>query len=70
MPAKRKRTISRGFPVSPEAVKRWQEIRPAGIERRGPGAMLIDDELADALGLPTLVWLGEAAEALDRLEKL
>lgn len=31
--------------------------------------MLTDDELAEALGLPPLLWLGEAAEALDRLKE-
>ena len=31
--------------------------------------MIIDDALADALGLPTLLWLLEAADALDRLEE-
>jgi hypothetical protein len=69
MPVKRKRGIARSYPVSPEALKRWREIRPAGIERQGPGAMIIDDELAEALGLPTLLWLAEAADALDRLEE-
>jgi hypothetical protein len=35
---------------------------------QGNCAILCDDALADALGIPTLLWLWEAAEAKDALE--
>lgn len=70
MPVKRKRGIARSYPVSREALERWREIRPAGIERQGPAAMLTDERLADLLGLPPWLWLLEAADALDRLEAI
>ena len=68
MPVKRKRKITRTMQPSREAVERWRKIRPAGIERQGHCAMLTDECLAEALGLPTLLWLNEAADAFHALE--
>jgi hypothetical protein len=68
MPIKRKRPLSRAVIISPEAIARWREIRPEGIELQGDCAILFDDALADALGIPTLLWLWEAADAYHALE--
>ncbi len=68
MPIKRKRALSRSITISPEALDRWREIRPEGIDLQGDCAILFDDALANALRIPTLLWLHEAREAFDRLE--
>ena len=68
MPVKRKRRIARTVPPSREAVERWREIRPAGIERQGHCSMLTDECLAEALGIPALLWLNEASDAFHALE--
>lgn len=68
MPIKRKRALSRAVIISPEAIARWREIRPEGIDLQGDCGILFDDALADALNIPTLLWLHEAREAFDRLE--
>ena len=68
MPIKRKRARARSVKTSPEAIARWREIRPAGIEVQGRCGMLTDSRLSDALGIPALLWLLEAREAYDQLE--
>jgi hypothetical protein len=68
MPIKRKRGRSRNVKVSQEAIARWREIRPAGIEAQGRCGMLIDERLSEMLGIPALLWLLEVREAYDQLE--
>jgi len=68
MPIKRRRALSRTVTISPEAIARWREIRPDGIELQGNCGNLSDDSLADALGISTLLWLHEAADAFHALE--
>lgn len=68
MPIKRKRPLSRAVIISPEAIALWREIRPEGLELQGDCGILFDDALADALGIPTLLWLWEAADAYHALE--
>ena len=68
MPIKRKRPLSRAVIISPDAIARWREIRPEGLELQGDCGILFDDALADALGMPTLLWLWEAADAYHALE--
>lgn len=51
MPIKRRLSKDRAFKITPEAARRWREIRPASID----GVCIVDDELADALGLPALI---------------
>lgn len=68
MPIKRKRALSRNVRISPAATTRWREIRPEGIDLQGDCGILFDDALADALGIPTLLWLWEAADAFHALE--
>ena len=55
MPIKRKRGIGRNVKISTEALARWREIRPAGIDVAGSAAMLTDDALASAVGFPVLI---------------
>ncbi len=68
MPIKRKRKITKTMQPSIDALERWRQIRPAGIERQGDCAILTDDCLAEALGLPILLWLREAADLFHQLE--
>lgn len=68
MPVKRKRLLSRHVKVSTEAIARWREIRPEGADLQGSCGIIFDQELADALGIPALIWLEEAADALQFLE--
>ncbi len=68
MPVKRKRAISRSVKISPDALARWRKIRPKGIEVERDCGMLVDNVLADALGIPALLWLFETREAYDQLE--
>ena len=70
MPIKRKRPLSRAVIISPDAIARWREIRPEGIELQGDCAILFDYALADALGICPLIWTLEAREAFDRLEAI
>ena len=68
MPIKRKRALSRTVAISPEAIARWREIRPEGIDLQGDCAIIFDDALTDALGICPLIWTLEAREAYERLE--
>jgi hypothetical protein len=68
MPIKRKRALSRNVTISPAAIARWQEIRLEGIDLQGDCGILFDDALSDALGIPTLLWLHEAADVFHALE--
>jgi hypothetical protein len=65
---KLRRRLSLKVTISDQAIARWREIRPSGAHVQGNCAILCDDALADALGIPTLLWLWEAAEAKDALE--
>lgn len=69
MPVKRKRMRFRNARVSNEAIARWREIRPQGAELEENCGIIFDNVLADALGIPTLIWLEEAAAALRQLEE-
>lgn len=66
MPIKRRLAKGRTFRVTPEAVARWREVGPAAMD----GTCILDDELADALGLHALLAmpdedLAELRAALD-----
>jgi hypothetical protein len=61
MPIKRRIAKHRQFAITPEAVRRWREVRAWGI---GP-VCIDDDALGDALGLPALLAMrSEDLEAL------
>lgn len=68
MPVKRKRGIGRSIKIGAEALARWREIRPAGIDVAGSAAMLTDDTLAEALGFPVLVPLPQVMDIHVALE--
>jgi hypothetical protein len=59
VPIRRRLSKGRQFRVTPEAARRWREIRPEGID----GVCIVDDELGDALGLPTLIAMRRAFTA-------
>jgi hypothetical protein len=55
MPAKRRTSKSKRFPVTPEAAARWREAGPDAIAER----CICDDELAEALGLQPLLAMSD-----------
>lgn len=68
--AKLRRTRSRRQPITAAAVAAYRAATEAGlIEVQGQAALICDDALADALGVPALIWLAGGADLVERLEQ-
>ena len=63
MPAKRRHAKRRAFALSPTAVAAWEAAGPGSIEIQGGAGLILDEALSEALRLPPLLWLPEAAAA-------
>ena len=69
MPMKKRLAKRKARTITPEAVARWREVRPYGIEVKDEGGGYIaDDILAEALGEGVLLAMPDAQELVDELE--
>lgn len=67
--AKLRRTRSRRQPITTAAVAAYRAAEADAIAVQGQAALICDDALADALGVPALVWLAGGADLVERLEQ-
>ena len=56
MPIKQRRAKVRPFRISPEAAARWRKVGPGAIDN----VCILDDELAELLGLDSLLAMHNA----------
>ena len=70
MPVKRKQSVARRTKISDEALMRWEQIRPRGIDKQhgDGGFVIVDEKLANALGLYHLIAYPDKIGIVETLE--
>jgi hypothetical protein len=70
MPVRLRRPKRREFQISEQAVARWREVRPHGIEVAADAGIIVDEKLAEALGQFWLLWTPHAPAIRAELEEI
>lgn len=67
--AKLRRVRNKRQPITVAAVAAYRAARPGSVSLQGHACLICDDALADALGVPALVWVAGGADLVARLEQ-
>lgn len=67
--AKLRRVRSKRQEITPAAVAAYKAAGAGSVEVQGHAALICDDALADALGVPALIWRPGGADLVERLER-
>lgn len=67
--AKLRRVKSKRQPITADAVAAYLAAGPGSIGLQGHACLICDDALAEALGIPALIWHAGGADLVARLEQ-
>ncbi len=67
--AKLRRVRSKRKEITPAAVAAYRAAGPGSVEVQRDACLICDDALADALGVPALIWWPGGADLVERLEQ-
>lgn len=68
MPMKARVSKRRAVAITEAARARWLAVGPSGVRIEGTAGIILDEALADALGLPWLIWHPAVSLAVADLE--
>jgi hypothetical protein len=67
--AKLRRVRSKRQEITPAAVAAYKAAGAGSVEMQGNAWVICDLALADALGVPALIWQAGGADLIERLEQ-